>query len=338
MRGLGNLKRVTIAEVAKYAQVSNSTVSQYLNKRYEYMSEATRLKVEQAIQALNYRPNKLARSLTQKSTFTIGVVVANIVHDFSIKVMNTLESIFDEHGFHMIVCNTIDDPEKERKHIEALLDKQVDGLIVFPTGQNIDLFSSLLKQKMPIVFIDRFIPTVPIPTVLTDNALAIEQAVSAMECYPVALITTSLKGKITPRIERVAGFKAALQKRAWPINEQYIHSVDTTEIGKVMETLMTLPEPPKGIIAGNDRVLREVLAYLSVHKQEVPEKLQLVSIDDVVYSSFLTPPLTVVAQPAVEIAHKAANILLKQIQQYEADEALVLHRLEPKLIKRHSTH
>lgn len=146
------MKKVTIVDVAKHANVSNSTVSQYLNKRYEYMGEKTRLKIEQAIEELQYRPNMLARSLTQKSTFTVGVIVANIVHDFSINVLNELEKLFDEQGFHMIVCNAADDPIKEKKHIEALLEKQVDGLIVFPTGKNKTLFKSLLKNSVPVIF------------------------------------------------------------------------------------------------------------------------------------------------------------------------------------------
>ena len=81
------MKTITITDVAKHAKVSKSTVSQYLNKRYEYMSEKTRKKIEETIEELNYQPNIIARSLKQKSTFTVGVVVANILHTFSTQII-----------------------------------------------------------------------------------------------------------------------------------------------------------------------------------------------------------------------------------------------------------
>src|SRR5690606_33048402 len=135
-----SMKTVTIAEVAEHAKVSKSTVSQYLNKRYEYMSENTRKRIEASIEELNYHPNVIARSLKQKSTFTVGVIVANILHSFSTQILRTIENNFNGQGFHTIICNADDEPEKERNYIEMLLAKQVDGLIIFPTGGNLDLY------------------------------------------------------------------------------------------------------------------------------------------------------------------------------------------------------
>lgn len=132
-----SMKTITISDVAKYANVSKSTVSQFLNQRYDYMSEKTKQKIEAAIQELNYQPNFVARSLKQKSTFTVGVVVANILHTFSTQVIRAVEDYFHEQGFHIIVCNADDEPEKEKKYIEMLRAKQVDGIIIFPTGENL---------------------------------------------------------------------------------------------------------------------------------------------------------------------------------------------------------
>ena len=80
------------------------------------MSAETRKKIEEAIEALQYRPNLMARSLKQKSTFTIGIIVANIIHDFSTKIINALEAEFDKEGFHMIVCNSADNPKKRKAY------------------------------------------------------------------------------------------------------------------------------------------------------------------------------------------------------------------------------
>ena len=152
------MKRVTITDVAEHAGVSKSTVSQFLNKRYEYMSLKTRNRIEEAVKELNYHPNALARSLTQKTTFTIGVIVANILHTFSTQVIRAIENKFHEQGFQIIVCNADDEPEKEKKYIEMLIAKQVDGIIIFPTGGNIDLYTRMKKAQFPIVFMDRTLP------------------------------------------------------------------------------------------------------------------------------------------------------------------------------------
>lgn len=164
-----------------------------------------------------------------------------------------------------------------------------------------------------------------------------EQAVSTMSVEPLALITTSVSDKITPRIERVAGFKKALEKRNMPVDERYIQSVTPNKIVPTLKKMMQLEAPPKGLIAANDRVLREVMAFLKEEPYAMPEELQLASIDDVPYSSFINPSLTVIAQPAIPIAQCAVELLLKQIKTYEAPEELKLYRFKPVLILRQST-
>jgi LacI family kdg operon repressor len=139
------MEKVTMADVAKEAGVSKSTVSQYLNKRYEYMSEKTKQKIKEAIEQLGYQPNYLARSLKQKRTSMVGVIVANILHYFSTSVTRGIEDFCQEHDLHAIVCNADDNPEKEKKYIEMLRAKQVDGLIVLQIGQNNDLYHRMVE-------------------------------------------------------------------------------------------------------------------------------------------------------------------------------------------------
>src|SRR5699024_5085653 len=134
------MKRVRIADVANVAQVSKSTVSQYLNKRYHYMSEETKQRIKTAIEELNYQPNYVDRGLRQKKTSTIGVIVANILYTFSTEVIRVIEDYCHFHQFHVNVCNADDNPDQEKEYIEMLRAKQVDGFIVFPTGENLDVY------------------------------------------------------------------------------------------------------------------------------------------------------------------------------------------------------
>ncbi|CEG23921.1 HTH-type transcriptional regulator KdgR [Planococcus massiliensis] len=333
------MKNVTIAEVAEHAKVSKSTVSQYLNKRYEYMSENTRKRIEASIEELNYHPNVIARSLKQKSTFTVGVIVANILHSFSTQILRTIENNFNGQGFHTIICNADDEPEKERNYIEMLLAKQVDGLIIFPTGGNLDLYEQMKKRNFPVVFMDRKIEGLEIETVMLDNHRAAELAIRKFTesgYSKVAIVTTSIIRNTSPRVERIEGYRKALEDANLTANPAYIQTADAEKIQNVLEDLFALEEPPEAILAGNDIVLIEVLKFMKEQQLHIPKDVAVIGIDEVPFASFYSPPLTVVSQPTIEMGNLAAELLLKQINGTSEKESSVVHRLQPSLIDRDS--
>lgn len=333
------MKAVTIDDVAKKASVSKSTVSQYLNSRFEYMSVQTKERIGQVIEELDYTPNSVARSLTQKSTTTIGVIVANILHAFSTQIIRAIEDFYNEIDFHIIVCNADEDPEKEKRYIEMLLAKQVDGMIIFPTGGNIDLYKRLQEQKYPLVFMDRAVKDMKISSVLLDNALASNLAVGHLvdKGYSrIGIVTTEVERKLSPRIERVAGFKQAMIDRGLEVNEDYIKSLDIKQIQHALHEMFSLDVRPEAIIAGNDLTLFEILKYAKGNKLDIPGDLALIGIDEVDFASIYCPPLTTVAQPSVEMGAKAASLLLGKIKNDSNDEFKSIYRFEPKLIARES--
>ncbi|USK58178.1 LacI family DNA-binding transcriptional regulator [Peribacillus asahii] len=332
------MKAITITDVAKHAKVSKSTVSQYLNKRYEYMSEKTRKKIEEAIEELNYQPNIIARSLKQKSTFTVGVVVANILHTFSTQIIRAIENYFYKHGFQIIVCNADDQPEKEKNYIEMLRAKQVDGIIIFPTGDNLDLYKRMKSDQFPVVFMDRAIEELNIATVMLDNHFASKLAVDRFveKGYEnIAIITTSIFRNISPRLERIQGYKEALELHGIPVNLDYIKTADAEEISDKLSELFELKKPPQAILAGNDIVLNEVLRYMKKHNMNIPDDVAVIGIDEVSYADFYTPTITTVNQPAIEMANQAAQLLLNQINKTGKEDTSV-HRLKPTLLLRNS--
>ncbi|MGE6203942.1 LacI family DNA-binding transcriptional regulator [Guptibacillus hwajinpoensis] len=333
------MKPVTMADVAQKAQVSKSTVSQYLNKRYDYMSEQTKLRVEEAIKELGYQPNIVARSLKQKSTKTIGVIVANILHTFSTEVSRAVEDVCHEEDFHTIICNADDDPVKEKRYIEMLRAKQVDGLIVFPTGDNRELYKRMLDEKYPLVFVDRAVPDIPASSIMLNNEKASELAVEHFVQKGherIAIMTTSFIDKITPRYERVEGYKKALHNRKIEVKEEYIQCVDPDLIASSLKEMLALPEAPDCIIAGNDFVLKEVLRFSKQQSLNIPKDLSVISIDDVPYASFYNPPITAVAQPTFKMGKMAAELLLDKIKKNKVRDDQPEYRFEPKLMIRES--
>ncbi|WP_197204374.1 LacI family DNA-binding transcriptional regulator [Cytobacillus firmus] len=332
------MKTVTMADVAQHAKVSKSTVSQYLNKRFDYMGEDTKKRIEAAINELGYRPNIVARSLKQKSTTTIGVIVANILHSFSTQVIRAIEDMCHDSDFHTIVCNADDDPIKEKKYIEMLRAKQVDGIILLPTGDNADLYNEMLKEKYPIVFVDRTVPDVPIPSMLLDNEKAAGLGVQHFidNGYRKIGIITNVIRNVTPRMERLNGYKKTLELNGFPLRKEYIKSLEVSNIKEGLKEMLELEDPPKAILAGNDLTLIEILKYVKENNLKVPEDLAIIGIDDVSFASFYEPGLTIVAQPAFEIGKKAAELLLNKIQKKAAAEEKLVYRFEPKLIVRES--
>ena len=337
--GFLKLKNITIADVAEHAKVSKSTVSQYLNKRYEYMSEKTRKRIETTIEELNYIPNSVARSLKQKSTFTVGVIVANILHSFSTQVIRAIENYFHENDFHIIVCNADDEPKKEKKYIEMLLAKQVDGFIIFPTGGNLDLYENIKKQRIPIVFMDRKIDDMNIATVMLDNEMATSLAINRFVesgFDRIAIITMSIIRNISPRVERIEGYKKALHRHGLNLYPEYIKTADVHDIQQVIHKLFILESPPEAIVAGNDIVLAALLKYLKEHDLKIPEDVAVIGIDEVQFASFFSPPVTTISQPAVEMANNAVKLLLNQINNKNNTNETGIVRLQPTLIKRES--
>ncbi|MCM3706226.1 MULTISPECIES: LacI family DNA-binding transcriptional regulator [Cytobacillus] len=332
------MKTVTIADVAQHAKVSKSTVSQYLNKRFDYMGENTKKRIEAAINELGYRPNIVARSLKQKSTTTIGIIVANILHSFSTQVIRAIEDTCHQYDFHTIVCNADDDPIKEKRYIEMLRAKQVDGIILLPTGDNSDLYNEMLKVNYPVIFVDRTVPDVQIPAMLLDNGKAAGLGVQHFidNGYRKIGIITNVIRNVTPRMERLNGYKKTLELNGLPVREEYVKSLEVSKIKEGLKEMLELADPPKAILAGNDLTLIEILKYVKEHNLKVPEDLAIIGIDDVSFASFYEPGLTIVAQPAFEIGKRAAELLLNKIQKKAPAEEKLVYRFEPKLIIRES--
>lgn len=334
------MKKVSMQDVALKAGVSKSTVSQYINNRFEFMALPTRLRVEAAIKEMGYIPNQVAKSLKQKKTGTIGVIVANILHTFSTEIIRAIEDECERNGFHLFVCNADDQPEKERSYIDTLVAKQVDGLIIFPTNGNHDYYKQLKTAEFPIVFVDRMINKPIFPTLLLDNEKASEIAVGQLAKKgreKISLVSTSINQNVTPRIERITGYKKAMSKYGLAIDEEWIVARDRQEIGNELQRLWDSGNRPEAFFATNDLALIELLKFIKKNGLAVPEDVGVIAIDDSPFLEIATPPISVIKQPTFEIGQHAADTLLKLIVSKEFNEVYKEKRYLPVLLEREST-
>ncbi|MGD6819180.1 LacI family DNA-binding transcriptional regulator [Metabacillus sp. 113a] len=308
------MNRVTMADVAKAAGISKSTVSQFLNGRYEYMSRETKDRIKAAIDELGYHPNYIARSLKQKRTSLIGIVAANIVHTVSTEMSRAIEDYFHEKDIQVIFCNSYDDQEKEKKYINNLRARQVDGLVIFPAEKNTELYKRLEDESYPVVFADRKIAGIQVNTVVVDNRDALDQAVHHLIAEghsKLAILTPPLT--IYPRRERIEGFKEAVRKHGGKVYDHLVRSTEIRAMVTELESMFAEGNGPTALIAGNDLTYFEIMKFARKHQIRIGKDLALVVFDNIELAAFSEPSLTIINQPAYEMGLMAGELLYEQI-------------------------
>lgn len=174
-------KNITIKDVASAAGVSKTTISRYLNGRYELMGPKTKERIEKVIKLLDFHPSELARSLKSKKTNTIGVVVSEIQSPFFAATIKGIEDVLFDNGYSAIFMDCGNNYEKEEKYIQEMLMRDVEGLIINTTRMDNDYLVSLDVQKIPIVLCDRYIKNHKFDIVSIDNENMMKQIFDHLE-------------------------------------------------------------------------------------------------------------------------------------------------------------
>jgi len=333
--------KTTIKDVAKHAGVSTTTISRYLNGRYEAMSNDTKERIRTSIEILDYKPNKLAQGLRNERSNTIGFVVADITNPYSVSVIQGIEATCAKLDYSLIVCNANEDPVKESKCLKMLNSRQVDGLIINSTGMNNDLLMRISKS-IPILLLDRKLPEMPFDTVTTNNMQGMHLAISHLEakqCNHIALLIAHPEG-ISPRFERVIAFQQFAEKLdKVRTSFKVIYSYEQEVITKYVSELVANRPPGErtGLILGNSKLSLAVLKAIRELGYQVPEDLLLIGFDDPEWASIARPTLTVIAQPTYEIGVKAAEIIISRIGAKDGIYLPTTIELAMQLINREST-
>lgn len=295
-----------LTDVAELAGVSPTTVSRVINKK-GYLSDKTIKKVKEAMKTLGYKPNNLARSLQGKSAKLIGLIFPNISNIFYAELIEYLEVELFRQGYKVIICNSQNDPKKEKDYLEMLAANQVDGIISSSHNLCIDDYE---KVEAPIVAFDRNLaPNVPI--VASDNfeggKLAANQLMK-VGCQNILMITGNDNSN-SPTALRHAGFQTLLPQ-APVINVPS----DYSAIRKEMEIKnILIQHKPDGIFVSDDLTAILVMKIAGDLGLAVPNDLKIVGYDGTTFIENYYPQLTTIKQPIKEIAHLCVDVLLKQI-------------------------
>ena len=331
-------RRVTIHTVAKVAGVSPATVSNVLNDA-PYVSQAMRQRVLSVVETLNFKPNSVARSLKTKSTATIGLVTNDIDGVFTMPMMRGVEEAVSAQGLSVLLCNAYGGAQREREHLELLLNKQVDGIILM-NGNRVHERSvpALPLDEVPVVYLFQYTHDLPLPCVVPDNfgggALGTRHLIS-LGRRRVALINGPAYHYDATHL-RLEGYRYALKEAGLPFDPALLRAGEWTEQSgyALAHELMALPEPPDAIFCCNDNLAIGALDALHELGVAVPGEVALVGFNNSYSSEYQRPPLTSVALPLLEMGKLAGELLAAAVRGTPAEPEV--HRVPCDLVQRES--
>ncbi|GAB4018545.1 LacI family DNA-binding transcriptional regulator [Spirosoma koreense] len=307
---------ITIKDIARALNLSTSTVSRALRDSYEINPETKRLVIEYA-ERLNYRPNPIALSLKENRSRVIGVIVPQIANNFFSQVINGIEAIAYNRGYHVIIFQSHESFERELLSVQQAVARKADGLLISLSSSTSDVSELRLLQekKLPIVLFDRVSTELDLPCVTADNfagAFAATEHLIQTGRRRIAHVTIPPSISITQ--ERLAGYRAALEKHGLPYDESLVRyaGFGQNEVEPIIDELLS--RSPDAFFAASDRLAIGCLAALKKRNIAIPETVSLIGFTNTPVADLLAPPMSTVEQPAMEIGQVAAEQLIDLIE------------------------
>ena len=334
---------VTISQVAAAAKVSMTTVSRFLNGKYEYMSAETKQRISDIIEKLDYHPSNIARSLKSRVSRSVGCVIADIGSQFSSILLKGIDEVCSAEGYQVLFSDAANSPEKERNTIQELLNSRVDGLIVNTTGYNDDYLISLKERGIPVVLADRCLARRGLlDTVTAENyraAYACMRHLHEKGFDRVAFFAPEI-GRISPRVDRCRAFLDASRDLFGSDGEKLVFETgdDTPEssAAALKRFCATFPGEQLAVICVNGVTLIHALQAMRLLHRKVDENLGICGFDDWEWAELIPPGITAIAKDSHAIGMKAAELLLRRIDGKGPSEPVFLE-LESNLRIRGST-
>lgn len=332
-------KKVTISDIANLSGVSKTTISRYLNGKYEGMSEATRNRIQEVIEEVDYRPSRQARALKSQYSSIIGIVVADISNSYTSRMIKGVMDRLNSTDYHTIIMDSDLNTKREANNIKKLIDEQVDGIVIQPIGES-SLEYDFIPSGMSLVQIDRYVEPLKWPAVVSDNFLQSQNLgrIIAENDYKRVIILTPEIKNVSPRINRYKGLQNGLADY-----DVEVIIVTTNEIKDIVARDIDIWDQMKQYIyddvktvlyAFNGGLLYGLIRLLKEKNIPVPDKIGLVGYDDGALTDLFNPEITSIEQNPVEIGHKAADILLNSMA--GKDIPIDLYCIDSKLNNRKS--
>ncbi len=303
-------------EIAKLAGVSSATVSRVINDDPR-VSPETASQVKQIISQYGYVQNVIARNLRMASTKTIGFLIPDIANPFFSAVLTGIEAVCAQYGYNILLENTSEDRIKERAALDTLLKQRIDGIVAIVVNESGEQLGGFRAMNVPVVLIDRRTQREDYDCVVIDNVGGVGSGVD----YLLRLGHTKIaiihgQKNITPGEERLRGYIEAMTRAGIAINPAYIMDGNFTEEGAYSCTreLIQLPAPPTAIIAANNIMTMGVYKALADMRIKIPYEISLLGFDDFPLAAYLSPPISIINRPTVEMGKIATEMLFERLR------------------------
>jgi LacI family transcriptional regulator len=311
---------VTLKQIAEELGISVATVSKAL-KEYSDVSKRTRALVRETAHRLNYKPNSFAVNLRTKESKTIGIIIPEIVHHFFSSVIKGIVSQAEKKGYLVIMLQSNESYDLEKKQLDLLISKRVDGILISlanGTG-NFDHIKNVISQDIPLVMFDKIAKVVNCSKVIIDDRKAAYMATQYLiniGCKKIA----HFRGPLLPQnsIDRFLGYKQALLDNNIKYDSSLVYinecSDKSFEEGKKnAKQLLKDHKDVDGIFINTDLVAIGAMTLFLEKGIKIPEQINIVGFSNWFMSSVISPSLTTVDQPGFKMGKKAFKILYKEM-------------------------
>src|SRR5215469_4687810 len=320
-------KLPTIKEIAKQLNVSVSTVSRALHD-HPGIGMRTKMRVQELARELDYEPNQTAIFFKQRKTFTIGVVIPNLKEEFFSEAVNGIEDVATGHKYSVLISQSKDDVERERRIITTMKNNRVDGIIASlgANTTNYDHFTALKKYGIPLVFFDR-VPTTPgFNKVYSNMNSGTREAIEFLiEKGHRRIGVLNGPEKMQSSKERTETYKQVLVKKRLKIDLGLVANTDLTrdDTYKAMQQLLSQRPRPTAILVINDYIALDAMQYARQQKLRINKDICFVSYANLPITNYLeNPPMASVEQYPYQQGARAAEILLQLLDNTEKKEPL----------------
>jgi LacI family transcriptional regulator len=329
----------TLRDVAKLAAVHPGTVSRALNPATRRLvNDETARRVLAAAEELDYRPNSIARGLKTNRSYTVGVLVPDLMNPLFAAIVRGIQDRLEQAGYTPLIANTDNDRERERNDLEAMRARQVDGVITATARVDHDVLDEMSAAGLPIVLVLRRLDA-PMPSATANDEQGSRIAVAHLaELGHTRIAYLGGPPEVYTAQSRWAGFQAGMAAAGLTIDDTLMRfgaAFTEPEGERLCRELLAGSERPTAIVAGNDLMALgcyDVFAELGI---ACPGDISVIGFNDMPFSDRFQPPLSTIRVPQYEMGTSAAELLLERMQQPEAAPRHVL--LEPELVVRAST-
>lgn len=330
----------TLRDVAKKAEVSITTVSRVINNPEKVRTD-TRERVQKAMRLLDYKPSRVAQRLrgTKGKSKLLGLIIPDIQNPFYSNIVRGIEDVAYGNNYAVILCNSDENPSKERFYLNVLRSESVDGVILPPIHQYGKIVEEIIDSGIPVICVDRKFAKEPVDTVVINNERGAYSAVSHFieKGHKQIAIITSIS-KFSTFQERQEGYCRALKENGIEFDKTLVREADTRsseDARAITLDLLKSKNPPTALFVTNNLMSLGALKAIKELNFQIPNDISLIMFDDMPWATVISPSLTAVKQPGYEMGRRAGELFFQRVEDPERE--IVEVKMDPKLIIREST-